>query len=329
MTKQQSIPDPLKKGLLFLYVETPLHVGCGEGLGAIDLPLQRERMSDLPVVPGSGLKGALREAFRNSDTEIDLFGPRPPDPKQSAASREPPDHAGALSVTDAKLLLLPIRTVYGGWAWATSPMILERLAREHVVAGRGDPTWAAQLMAAARTLVDKIDNDAQALVFKNNPTIAPNHKLILEDTLYTAKAAPEAPANALCELLRSALPPCRTYQPIRDRIADQLVLLSDTELKFWAKHGTEITTRVRINENTGTVADGALWTEESLPAESLLWSVALISDSRKPNNNSNGATLMQHFANTLEAKSRIFLGGDRTIGRGLCGVNLIQGGLRS
>lgn len=323
-----------KNGLLFIYTETPLHVGCGEGLGAIDLPLQRERMSSLPVVPGSGIKGALREVFRRSKdpNEIDLFGPPPPEKNADSTSASTtrtgssaPEHAGALTITDAKLLLLPIRTVYGGWAWATSPMILERLAREHHIAGRGEASWAKSLTDLARKLSPSPEGNPKALVFKKTPAIAPENHLILEDTLYdpiedTAFTAP------LLKFFEQAFPTCTTYDPLKTRLADQLVVLDDTELKHWAKYGTEIVTRVRIDNDTGTVADGALWTEESLPAESLLWATTIVHNSRRPKPSTTCDALMDALTKKLKENSRIFLGGDRTIGRGLCGINLLLGG---
>lgn len=319
MSKQHPPKDATRKALFFIYTETPLHVGCGEGLGAIDLPLQRERMSHLPVVPGSGAKGALREMFRatGSPREDDLFGPPPPSPSNGSPGPAEPDHAGALTITDARLLLLPIRTVYGGWAWATSPMILERLARDLEIAGLGSASWSS--------LAPKSSSDA--IVCKDNPAIAPDHNnLILEDTLYKATALRDT-AAPLLDLLDKALPDGGAYQRIRERLPEQLVILSDAELKQWARHGMEVTTRVRIKEDTGAVADGALWSEESLPAESLLWSLTLIGDSRKPNAASGHSdALMEEFNRTLKSRARIFLGGDRTIGRGLCAIRLMTGG---
>ena len=35
--------------MLFVYTETSLHAGSGASLGAVDLPIQRERMSALPM----------------------------------------------------------------------------------------------------------------------------------------------------------------------------------------------------------------------------------------------------------------------------------------
>ncbi|MBK8230640.1 MAG: type III-B CRISPR module RAMP protein Cmr4 [Candidatus Eisenbacteria bacterium] len=309
---------PYESALLFIYTETPLHVGSGAGLGAIDLPIQRERMSDLPVAPGSGLKGALREGFPrtgNNDEAIHLFGPEPP--KKGTDTSEP-DHAGALVLTDARLLLFPIRTVYGGWAWATCPMILERLARDLEIAGWTRPTWA--------DLAPDPDSTS-ALIFADKPPIAPDGKnLLLEDTLYSARRAPAPAGDALVDFFRQALPSATSYDPTKKRLAAQLVLLTDEELKHWARRGTEVTTRVRIDDETGAVAQGALWTEEALPAESLLWSLAQISGSRKPKNGTEApkaATLLSAFSNHLRERPRTFLGGDRTIGRGLCGFHLV------
>lgn len=314
------VADPNETALLFLYTETPLHIGSGAGLGAIDLPIQRERMSNLPVAPGSGIKGALREAFRGTfrgrehDPTIDLFGPEPP---KKGADTEP-EHAGALALTDARLLLFPIRTVYGGWAWATCPMILERLARDLEITGKASPTWAG---------LRPNTGDTDVLLFADKPAIAPdNTNLILEDTLYNAARADEPAGKDLVEFLAAALPGAASYAPTRNRLAGQLVLLNDGELKHWAERGTEVTTRVRIDDNTGTVARGALWTEEALPAESLLWSLAHCSDSRKPRNGAEpirAAQLLTSLQNNL--RPRAFFGGDRTIGRGLCGLNLVTG----
>ena len=46
--------------LLFLHAQTGLHPGSGTALGAVDLPIQRERYTQWPVIPGSTLKGILR-----------------------------------------------------------------------------------------------------------------------------------------------------------------------------------------------------------------------------------------------------------------------------
>ncbi len=49
--------------IFHLHALTALHVGAGQALGVVDLPLARARATHLPLVPGSALKGVLRDEF--------------------------------------------------------------------------------------------------------------------------------------------------------------------------------------------------------------------------------------------------------------------------
>lgn len=325
--------NPLSS-LLFLYAETPLHVGSGSALGAVDLPIQRERMSHLPMVQGSGVKGALRAELKprlESSVHRALFGRDAP----SGNDSDDDDKAGAIAVLDARLLLFPMRTVWGGFAWVTSPLVLERLTRDLELADQTFPASLAKLQPA---------DSGKALVSKDS-SVAKGDKLFLEDFQYEAQERSEVEELATW-LAQHALPTPSTYNAFRQRLKPQLVVVSDDELQFLAAHATEVVTRVRIDENTGTVADGALWTEEALPAESLLWSVVLISDEKhdKPTGKERSAErewlrrdqLLPPLLQALGALSptdpkappprRLRLGGDRSIGRGIVGARLSNGG---
>jgi len=103
-------------GLLFLHAQTAIHPGSGTALGVVDLPVQRERHTLWPVIPGSSLKGVLRDCCRQQvvgkrgkDADADLglatvFGPPTADADK---------HAGALSLTDARILAFPVRSLRG------------------------------------------------------------------------------------------------------------------------------------------------------------------------------------------------------------------------
>ena len=92
--------------LLFLHALTAIHPGGGTALGVVDLPVQRERHTQWPMIAGSSLKGVLRDACRRSLGDGKegkallhaAFGP-----ETSNAS----DFAGALAFTDARLLAFP------------------------------------------------------------------------------------------------------------------------------------------------------------------------------------------------------------------------------
>src|SRR4051794_16286752 len=129
--------------LLGLHAQTSLHPGAGTALGVVDLPIQRERHTQWPTIPGSALKGVLRDACReknkvNHDGDrkradsdeflVAAFGP----PTDSAG-----ESAGALSITDARLLAFPVRSLKGVFAWVTCSAVLERLRRDLALADNG------------------------------------------------------------------------------------------------------------------------------------------------------------------------------------------------
>ena len=98
------------KTLLYgLLAETSIHPGAGQSSGFVDLPVAREAATDYPVIVGSSLKGALLSVARDrgwSDDERNrVFGTH--------------DNAGGLLVSDARLLLLPVRSLTSHFMWIT------------------------------------------------------------------------------------------------------------------------------------------------------------------------------------------------------------------
>src|SRR3954462_11795203 len=95
----------VKTTMLGFLAETAIHCGAGRSAGIIDLPVAREAATDYPFIPGSSAKGALRDlARRRNFTEDELhrvFGKH--------------DHAGNLLISDARLLLLPVRCLSGAY----------------------------------------------------------------------------------------------------------------------------------------------------------------------------------------------------------------------
>ena len=113
--------------IFHLHALSALHVGTGQGVGVVDLPIARAKATNLPLVPGSALKGVLRDEaaqqWKLDGQQIkSLFGPD---------NTVEDSHAGALALGDAHLLLLPIRSFAGTVAYATCPFILRRYARDH------------------------------------------------------------------------------------------------------------------------------------------------------------------------------------------------------
>ena len=126
-----------KTAAVFLYAVSPVHMGAGQAVDVIDNPIQRERHTRHPCFAGSGIKGAVRhgfEALGGDKTLIDrLFGP-------DSGSGEL--HAGAVSFGDAQLVALPVRSLKGGYVYATCPQALARTRRLLGLIGQS-PAWPA------------------------------------------------------------------------------------------------------------------------------------------------------------------------------------------
>src|ERR1700676_3688005 len=129
----------METSTLYLYTESPLHAGAGSGLSSIDLPIQRERTTQYPMIQGSGIKGKLRSVAedmveRKAGTLTDekvtiMFGPK------TTGS----DHAGALIAGDARILLFPVRSLSGVFAYTTCYDVLGRFKRDKERSGNGLP----------------------------------------------------------------------------------------------------------------------------------------------------------------------------------------------
>ncbi|MCB9796304.1 MAG: type III-B CRISPR module RAMP protein Cmr4 [Alphaproteobacteria bacterium] len=316
--------------LLFIYTETPLHVGSGDGSGAIDLPIQRERGTGLPIVPGSGIKGALRESFFSGAREdtrkqamLAMFGPEPPsgqtDDRKNQTDAEDkgaaPTFAGSIAVLEARLLLFPVRSAYGGWAWLTSPMLLDRLARDLALVGITENTLAD---VSAKVML------AGGCLFTTDSAVAIGGSSVVLEDLQVAGSS-DRQVDTLATTLAKLLPAEPCYAPFRARLAKQLVVMEDTELCHFTRIATEVNTRVRLDSESHTVQRGALWTEEALPAESLLWSTLFFSRSRNKAYPAEASAMRELFHDS-GPPSRIFLGGDRSVGRGLVGLSTRKGG---
>jgi len=303
-----------KAGILFLYCETPVHAGAGMSLGIVDLPIQRERITGLPIIQASSLKGVLRAEIlsilkrkgeQNAEEIVKvLFGP---EPKPGQAS----EYAGCVSPHDARLLLFPIRSLVGVFAWATCPLVLERFKREMIAAGF-PVNWNVPTLAA---------NSHQALVTESSEIIV-EATVVLEE--FAFKAQPSAEAKSIAEwLVKNAFPQSEEYKPFRDWLPKRFVILPDDAFRDFTQLAMEIQTRVQLKKETKTVGEGP-WTEEHLPSETLLYAPIFVSKPLASNANqlrlTDSNAVLQALSNLQ--LDRLQIGGDETVGRGIVKVHL-------
>lgn len=290
--------------LMLIHCQSPLHAGTGQGVGAVDLPIARESSTGLPYLPGSSIKGSLRDkaryAIEDGKNIISLFGPEHGDA---------PDHAGALSFGDAQLVCLPVRSVFGTFAQVTSPLLLQRLFRDAREAGLTPPAELKDLL---------VDDYGKIKVSKKGSLLhnSAAERVYLEDLdlEVSASASVQSVGKWLGELLFGDDPGSQ------DLVAGRLAVVHDDVLAFLSRHAIDIVTRASINSETKTVKSGQLWTEENLPSESIL--ASLVADIPVLAKRVKGG-VFEHLE--IITKGSTQFGGHATIGRGRARV-VLQGG---
>ncbi len=288
-----------QSALLFLTAETPLHAGAGQSVAGIDLPIQREKHTDWPCVYGSAVKGALRahaelRCQSDKNTLTELFGP-----EHGAASERDSSHAGALLVGDATLLALPVRSLQSAFKWVTCAQALERFARTTQRLG-----LAAQLPSVPATKdMDAWGNEQETLFLE---------EFRLTQNEYTSIAELAA---SIATFSGGALDAATVEQ--------RLIVVSDDVFSFLVRNATAVNAHIAIESNTKTTKDGALWYEETLPPETLLYVPITATASRQKNSNLQAAHILDNFSGLLpEGKNWLQLGGNETTGMGWCRVGI-------
>jgi len=286
---------------VYLYTHSPLHIGAGSALGAIDLPILRERHTQFPIVSGSTLKGVFADLWIEKKTEKEsshwvrsqegkwLFG-------DAAAEEGTESKAGCLLFSEAKLLAFPVRSAKGCFAWITSPLILSRYQRD---IGREIPDL--------KILAEIKDNQAYFL----EDHLGIDQQLILEE--YTFAHAGNPP-QGLLERFRQIL----AEDPLWETVKHRLAIVSDTVMSFFARFACEVAQHVCIDDQTGAAKEGALFNQENVPSETMFYFLLHAFADRKEGKSSDQA--WQAFQKKVQEKSILQFGADAGTGLGFCRV---------
>jgi CRISPR-associated protein Cmr4 len=302
--------NAMESRILAIFTRTPLHVGAGNSVGAIDSPVMRERHTGFPVIPGSSLKGVLADLWYDDMVQIErgknlawvrkpgsdaawLFGQEEirQDDQKTAMS-----FAGAILIGEARLLAFPMRSAKRGFAWVTCPLALARYSRDTGV-----------VLDIPRELSTEDCYAAEKVVV--------NDKVILEEYCLAVKGLPRV-ADQLARLIDEAI-----WQTLPER----LVIVSDEIFSYFVRNACEVVTRVKIDDEIGTVAGGALFNQENVPSETLFYTGigaqperGAPADKRRPPTDA-----LEALAEKLNAGNNVLqIGGDETIGLGFCTVQL-------
>ena len=287
----------MKTKILSIFTRTPLHVGAGSSVGAVDMPIVREHHTKFPVIPGSSIKGILADLW-NDEENVDkdfvrkndsmarkIFGdntPKGDTPKGDTAC------AGNVFFGEGKLLAFPIRSAKGCFAFITCPLAMQRYLR--------DTGKDIEVPAVANQ--DVITNSSELTI---------NGKIILEE--YPLNVI----ANPIFDKWIDELKDLNNDPAWKDNVDGHLAIVSNELFSYFVENACEIANHNCIVDKTGVAKDGALFCQENVPSEALFYSVLNTVDDK--DGYFNEITTMLQKNNNL-----IQIGADITTGLGWCSV---------
>lgn len=293
-----------KEALLYLIqCITPLHVGTGQSYeGFVDLPIQRDNLG-FPVIWGSSLKGAIRNTFHfhtnsNKDDENRIFGPH-----SDSIGKE--QYSSAILITDASLLFMPVRSLYGLFAFCTHYYLLKRFVEMLSICNN----------SRVGELKNYIDTYKDECICSDD-YILKDGKAILREEEIEIKVD-----TKLKNLFDNLLP---NSFGLKQDILRRLVILNDKNADI-IKRSTLIQTRIHLDYEKKTVKKGALWTEEFIPEMSILATTLLIRDEMSNRQDKLKAEDIKKKLKNVLARSNtddlnefyLIIGGNETLGRGI------------
>ncbi|MFH1097738.1 MAG: type III-B CRISPR module RAMP protein Cmr4 [Candidatus Desantisbacteria bacterium] len=289
--------------ILGLLAQTSIHAGAGSSVGAVDLPIQREGHTGLPCIFGSAVKGALRTKAdnkfgQNSDIVSAVFGPEKGD-----------EHAGAIAVGDARLLLLPVRSLTSTFKWVTCGEALKRFKRDIDLLNLNVaiPNFES---------VDVEDNNEGC----NAKAYQGDVSLFLEEYRFTITTDTTNLSGII-----TALATLMQRKDAEEELRKRLVIVSDDIFSYLARSATPVTAHIAINSKGKTTKKGALWYEETLPPETLLYVPLMANNSRNDGKPMDAKTVCEVVTKDL-FKNGVWLqvGGNETVGMGWCAVKPVN-----
>lgn len=262
--------------LLTFYTEQPLHCGAEKGTGHVDLPVQREKHTGFPVIPGSTIKGVLRDEMKVvKDFDVETqFG------------KEDSTLPGRISFGDGFVVAFPVRSSGEPFRWVTCPLILDRLYR---ALKETAPTFALE------------DRSGWA---------SASQSVLLEEI--RVEAVP-GEFGAVCSMLEKLLRTDAAFAYTRLKLRDRLIVVTDRDFGFLVATATEIVTRIKLSDATGTTTGdgGNMFNEELIPRDTLFACVV------RERSGDGAAFPLDRIPEVMR------LGGDETIGRGVVWVHRI------
>lgn len=242
----------------------PVHIGAGGyRLGRVDNTIVRDPATDVPKIPGTSLAGVIRafaEIVKNEDN------------KKIENSKQftnleienvfgDDTKQGMVRIYDGQIVFFPVSSIQGT-VWVTTKELLEY--------------W----------FVDVKDKKGEKLSIADN----------IEDKAYVIKGIEDKkPLNLGWLLLEIENFNSKKEIVLPSKLNDfikRAVIVSDKLFSHIVNDNLEVRTSVRIDQTTGTAAEGALFTYEAIPRGTII-GFEMVTDTRKKDNANNIVDLIK------------------------------------
>ncbi|WNS77427.1 type III-B CRISPR module RAMP protein Cmr4 [Bacillus sp. DTU_2020_1000418_1_SI_GHA_SEK_038] len=279
-----------------LHAITSVHAGSGSEIGLVDLPIQREQHTGFPKIESSSLKGAIRytveQRLQSEDAEkFELVFGSSPNMKADNESQ-----SSAIAFSDARVLLFPVKSMRGIFAWITCPYVLNRFYNEMAINGTKK----------------RVFSEIQPNSVSSNKLIVSEGKIVLEE--YAFSVEENSVTKQIADELANYI-----QQDFSADVRDRIVILGDDDFNDFVRLSTEVNARIKINSETGIVDKGALWYEENVPPETIFYSILYTGNVRGAGTDDmkTAADVEAFLVDEMRFPAVFQLGGNSTLGHGM------------
>ncbi|MCX8082697.1 MAG: type III-B CRISPR module RAMP protein Cmr4 [bacterium] len=279
----------------FLIAESPIHCGVGQDVGIIDQPIQRERYTNYPRIQGSEIKGVFRQYYKGDDIDA-IFGPE-------KSGEEGGDFASAVSFSDARVLFYPVKSLKDVYVWITCKDVLEKFRRSLAMAG---------INSIQVPDVEPVENEH---IIVSDNSICIGNQVVLEEYLFNKQ---DIEPSSFDSIIEAIVPKEDEYKYLKESLKKKICIVSDDVFRDFVEMSTEVITRIRIDKNTGVVQEGALWSEEYLPMDTILYFSLFVVKTRDKKQVIEAKNIVDKLT---EMTSYIQIGGNETVGKGFVRIN--------
>ncbi len=229
----------------------PIHIGAGGyRLGRVDNTIVRDPATDIPKIPGTSISGVLREFYTVYLMENDEECKNKSGEKEKRECAEEKvkvifgdeSQKGILRFYDGQIIFFPVSSIQGT-VWITTKELLEY--------------WFGELKDKSGKII-KIPTEIkdEAYTIKD---IEQNKPLNLGWLLIGVKKTEDEK-----EIVEIVLP------SVINNWVKRIVVLSEKLFSHIVNDNLEVRTSVRIDSQTGTAVEGALFTYEAIPKGTIL-----------------------------------------------------------